>query len=206
MSSVHLNAHKNEIPHCFSVPAALGQVAAGTSDHYPESSASPSCADHAVSASNHISQQPSGGEGEESEKGGEEMARDSTEDGETDAAVTEFCCGESESTAETQEKESEEEETRLFQSDGLMDEGVGPDGSHPLTSRVPTLSVIDRLTELHGSEVLSIGSALAAQVAARSHTFTQLQECTYGDSDEEEAKEEGETEVTSQPEGTQAAN
>lgn len=182
---------------CFRVPAALGHVATETSDHSPESSASPDTDLAASSASNHISQQPSGVEGEELEEGGEETARDSTKDRETDATVTEFCCGDSESTAETQGKRAEEEGTRLFQSDGLMDEEAGPDGSHPSTPRVPTLSVIDRLTEMHGSEVLSIGSALAAQVAARSHTFTHLQECTYGDSDEEE--------VTSQPEEMETA-
>ncbi|KAB5542156.1 hypothetical protein PHYPO_G00088210 [Pangasianodon hypophthalmus] len=190
----------------FSDKASVGKVATETSDHYPESSASPGCTDLAASASNHISQQPSGGEGEELEEGGEETERDSTEDREADAAVTEFCCGDSESAAETQDKRGEAEGTRLFQSDGLMDEEAGPDGSHPLTPRVPTLSVIDRLTELHGSEVLSIGSALAAQVAARSHTFTHLQECTYGDSDEEEEEEEeGEKEVTSQPDEMEAA-
>lgn len=188
------------------VPAALAQGATETSAYYPESSASPGCTDLAASASNHIPQQPLGGEGEELEEGEGETVRGCTEDGETDESVTEFCCGDSESAAETQEKGGKEEVTQLYQSDGLMDEEVGPDGSHPFTPRVPTLSVIDRLTELHGSEVLSIGSALAAQVAARSHTFTHLQECTYGDSDEEdnekgeEMEEEGEKEVTSVPE------
>lgn len=174
----------------FSDKAMLGQVLTEDSDHHPESPDGPG------SSSNHITQQPSEGEGAELEEGGGETVRDSTEDRQTDATVTEFCCGDSEITAEIQGKRGEEEEARLFQSDGLMDEEADPDGSHPLTSRVPTLSVIDRLTELHGTEVLSIGSALAAQVAARSHTFTHLQECTYGDSDEErgEIEEEGEKE------------
>ncbi|XP_053544177.1 vezatin isoform X3 [Ictalurus punctatus] len=190
----------------FSDKAALAQVPTETSDHYPESSAGAGCTDLAASTSNHVSQQLSGGEGEEFEEGGRETARDRTQDGETDTAVTEFCCGDSESVAETQGPRGEEEGTRLFQSDGLIDEEAGPDGSHPLAPKVPTLSVIDRLTELHGSEALSIGSALAAQVAARSHTFTHLQECTYGDSDEEEEEEgEKEVEVTSQPEGMQTA-
>ncbi|KAK3517856.1 hypothetical protein QTP70_021007 [Hemibagrus guttatus] len=190
----------------FSDKAALGQVAMETSDHHPESSVGPGCTDLAASASNHISQQSSGGEGEELKEEGGEAVRDSMEDRETDVAVTEFCCGDSESVAETQDKTCEEEGTRLFQSDGLMNEEVDPDGLHPLTPRVPTLSVIDRLTELHGSEVLSIGSALAAQVAARSHTFTHLQECTYGDSEEEEQKkEEGEKEGTSQLDGMETA-
>lgn len=103
--------------------------------------------------------------------------------------VTEFSCGESEVTDATIVICGAEitEEAQLFQSDGLIE-----DGTHPLlTARIPTLSVIDRLTELHGSEALSFSSALAAQVAARSHTFTHMQECTYGDSGDEE-------EVTSQ--------
>ncbi|XP_060758935.1 vezatin [Neoarius graeffei] len=172
----------------FSDKAALGPVATETSDHFPESSANPGTELAASCASNHISQQPSGGEGEELEEGGGDTATDGTEDRQTDATVTEFCCGDSESAAETQDQRVEEEGTRLFQSDGLIDEEAGPDGSHPVSPRVPALSVMDRLTEMHGSEVLSIGSALAAQVAARSHTFTHLQECTYGDSDEEEVR------------------
>ncbi|TSK13133.1 Vezatin [Bagarius yarrelli] len=170
----------------------LGQVLTETSDLYPESSAAPVDTALPASSSNHFTQQPS--EGLKLEEVGRERVRNSTADRQSDA--TEFCCGDSESAAEMRGTTTEEEETRLFQSDGLMDEEADPDGSHLLTSRVPTLSAIDRLTELHGSEVLSIGSALAAQVAARSHTFTHLQECTYGDSDEErgEMEEEGERE------------
>lgn len=127
---------------------------------------------------NHVSQQ-----GEENEcepqteiLSGAERERDS---------VTEFCCGDSDVTGAAKETRDETaEETQLFQSDGLIDEGH--DGTHPLTPRVPTLSVIDRLTELHGSEAISFSSALAAQVASRSHTFTHMQECTYEDSEEEE--------------------
>ncbi|XP_046729847.1 vezatin isoform X1 [Silurus meridionalis] len=185
----------------FSDKAALGQVAPESSADYPESSANPGCIDLAESESNHIYQEPSGGDGEELEEGGGEMAIGRTEDREPVAAVTEFCCGDSESAADARDTRGKDEETRLFQSDGLLDEEAGPDG----TPRVPTLSVIERLTELHGSEVLSIGSALAAQVAARSHTFTHLQECTYGDSDEDEGDEEEEGEVASQPEGTETA-
>ncbi|KAF4114516.1 hypothetical protein G5714_004739 [Onychostoma macrolepis] len=88
--------------------------------------------------------------------------------------------GEENESKETRDETAEE--TQLFQSDGLIDEG------HPLTPRVPTLSVIDRLTELHGSEAISFSSALAAQVAARSHTFAHMQECTYEDSEEEEKR------------------
>ncbi|KAA0721151.1 Vezatin [Triplophysa tibetana] len=104
--------------------------------------------------------------------------------------VTEFSCGESEGLTDANNVicgAETTEETQLFQSDGLIEEGTLP----LLAARVPTLSVIDRLTELHGSEALSFSSALAAQVAARSHTFTHMQECTFGDSEDEE-------EVTSQ--------
>lgn len=129
---------------------------------------------------NHFSQQ---GEENGSEQQTEIL---SGPDGEKDS-VTEFCCGDSDVTGAAKDTTEETaEETQLFQSDGLID-----DGTHPLTPRVPTLSVIDRLTELHGSEAISFSSALAAQVAARSQTFTHMQESTYGDSDEEE-------EVTSQ--------
>lgn len=126
---------------------------------------------------NHVSQQ---GEDECEQQteilSGAERERDS---------VTEFCCGDVEVTGAAKETRDETaEETRLFQSDGLIDEGH--DGTHPLTPRVPTLSVIDRLTEMHGSEAISFNSALAAQVAARSHAFTHMQECTYEDSEEEE--------------------
>lgn len=100
-------------------------------------------------------------------------------------AVTEFTCGDSDSTAAAKDAiEETPQETQLFQSDGLID--AGHDGIHPLSARVPTVSVMDRLTEMHGTEAISFSSALAAQVAARSHTFTNMQECTYEDSDEEE--------------------
>lgn len=132
---------------------------------------------------NHFSQQ---GEENESEQQTEVL---SGADREKDS-VTEFCCGDSDVTGAAKDASEETaEETQLFQSDGLIEDEH--DGTHPLTPRVPTLSVIDRLTELHGSEAISFSSSLAAQVAARSHTFTHMQESTYGDSDEEE-------EVTSQ--------
>ncbi|KAL1276008.1 hypothetical protein QQF64_035631, partial [Cirrhinus molitorella] len=127
---------------------------------------------------NHVSQQEEESESEHQTEilSGVERENDS---------VTEFCCGDSDVTGAAKDTTEETaEETQLFQSDGLIDDRH--DGTHPLTPRVPTLSVIDRLTELHGSEAISFSSALAAQVAARSHTFTHMQECTYGDSEEEE--------------------
>uniref|UniRef100_A0A8C8D430 Vezatin n=1 Tax=Oncorhynchus tshawytscha TaxID=74940 RepID=A0A8C8D430_ONCTS len=55
--------------------------------------------------------------------------------------------------------------------------------------RIPAITVMDRLTELHGSAALSFNSALAAQVAARSHTFANMEEQTFGDSGEEDEGE-----------------
>ncbi|XP_017552439.1 vezatin isoform X1 [Pygocentrus nattereri] len=193
----------------FSDQAALAQAATETSEHpiIPETSVVPDCLELTIAAGNHVSQQPLGGEGEEEREEGQ-TEKDSTEDREKDTETTEFCCGTADITGDTGTEDegggrSVTEGTQLFQSDGLIDEeGARQDGTHPLSPRVPTLSVIDRLTELHGSEVLSLGSALAAQVAARSHTFTHLQECTYGDSEEGEEEEEMSQleDVTSQPE------
>ncbi|KAI4874657.1 hypothetical protein NFI96_031154 [Prochilodus magdalenae] len=192
----------------FNDQAALAQVELETSEHpiIPETLVVPDCVELTAAAANHVSQQSPGGGKEERSKE-EQTEKDSTDDKEEDTAVTEFCCGTADVTGESGIEDEgggqgAAEETQLFQSDGLIDDdGAGLDGTHPLSPRVPTLSVIDRLTELHGSEVLSLGSALAAQVAARSHTFTQLEECTYGDSEEEEQEETSQLkEVASQPE------
>uniref|UniRef100_A0A8C2GGV2 Vezatin n=1 Tax=Cyprinus carpio TaxID=7962 RepID=A0A8C2GGV2_CYPCA len=162
----------------FSDQAALAPFAKDTSKTDTNSLEPHISAESMPTVENHVSQQ---GEEDECEPqtetlSGAERERDS---------VTEFCCGDSDVTGAAKDTRDETaEETQLFQSDGLIDEGH--DGTHPLTPRVPTLSVIDRLTELHGSEAISFSSALAAQVAARSHTFTHMQECTYEDSEEEE--------------------
>ncbi|XP_007235029.3 vezatin isoform X2 [Astyanax mexicanus] len=188
----------------FSDQAALAQVTeAPERPTILELPAVLDCGQLTTVTGNHVSQQPLGGGGEEGQEDGE-TEKDCTEDREKDVR-TEFCCGTAEVTEKAEDKGGGQDETepvQLFQSDGLIDE-EGLDGTHPLTPKVPTLSVISRLTELHGSEALSFGSALAAQVAARSHTFTQLQECTYGDSEEEEEEEEEDDgaegeEVTSQ--------
>ncbi|XP_076860819.1 vezatin isoform X2 [Brachyhypopomus gauderio] len=170
----------------FSDQAALTQAAMESAEPstIPESSVTEGCAETTTTADNHIWQEPPEEKEEEDVSEEEQKENDATEDGEEEKPVTEFCCGD----PETQDQgggRAVPEGTRFYQSDGLIDEDE-QNGTHPLTPRVPTLSVIDRLTELHGSEALSFGSALAAQVAARSHTFTHLQECTYGDSEEEE--------------------
>ncbi|XP_050964523.1 vezatin [Labeo rohita] len=168
----------------FNEQAALAPFAKDASQTDTNSLESHISSESMTTTDNHVSQQ---GEENESEQQTETL---SEAEGEKDS-VTEFCCGNSDVTGAAKDTTEETaEETQLFQSDGLIDDGH--DGTHPLTPRVPTLSVIDRLTELHGSEAISFSSALAAQVAARSHTFTHMQECTYGDSEEE-------AEVTSPP-------
>uniref|UniRef100_A0A3Q3WKF5 Vezatin n=1 Tax=Mola mola TaxID=94237 RepID=A0A3Q3WKF5_MOLML len=81
--------------------------------------------------------------------------------------------------------------SELHQYDGVPEEGEGQNGLDCfLSPKVPALSVMDRLTEIHGSEALSFGSALAAQVAARSHSLITMAEQTFGDDEEEDDEEE----------------
>lgn len=80
--------------------------------------------------------------------------------------------------------------SELHQYDGVLEAGEGcggPDGL--LNPKVPAVSVMDRLTEIHGSEVLGFNSALAAQAAARSHSLVNMEEQTFGDDEEEEAED-----------------
>uniref|UniRef100_A0A8C7NQ74 Vezatin n=1 Tax=Oncorhynchus mykiss TaxID=8022 RepID=A0A8C7NQ74_ONCMY len=104
-------------------------------------------------------------------------------------ALTEFCCGEAEEKGEEGEG-SVPGRAQLYQYDGLPDQGAGLNGPDLLLQpRIPAITVMDRLTELHGSAALSFNSALAAQVAARSHTFANMEEQTFGDSGEEDEGE-----------------
>ncbi|XP_056878243.1 vezatin isoform X3 [Takifugu flavidus] len=81
--------------------------------------------------------------------------------------------------------------SELHQYDGVLEEGEGYNGLDCfLDPKVPAVSVMDRLTEIHGSEVLSFNSVLAAQVAARSHSLINMEEQTFGDDEEEEEEEE----------------
>lgn len=80
--------------------------------------------------------------------------------------------------------------SELHQYDGVLEEGEGYNGLDCfLSPKVPAVSVMDRLTEIHGSEVLSFNSALAAQVAARSHSLINMEEQTFGDDAEEEGED-----------------
>ncbi|KAI3366650.1 hypothetical protein L3Q82_009333 [Scortum barcoo] len=135
---------------------------------------------------NHLSECPAGNEGEGKE--GKARPDPSTE------PVTEFSCG-------REEKEGELGGTsvctrggggasELHQYDGVLEEGEGQNGLDCfLLPKVPAVSVMDRLTEIHGSEALSFSSALAAQVAAHSHSLINMEEQTFGDDEEEEEEE-----------------
>ncbi|XP_061108167.1 vezatin isoform X2 [Conger conger] len=133
-------------------------------------------------------------------------------------APTEFSCGTSETRQEmppAPAPDGTKVETLHYQYDGSVGAEPGAEGNGadwPFVAKVPAVSVMDRLTELHGSATLSFSSALAAQVAARSHGFANMEEQTFGDEEEEEgeADEEGgegsEEEVTSQPRTSRQAD
>ncbi|XP_057710794.1 vezatin [Corythoichthys intestinalis] len=73
--------------------------------------------------------------------------------------------------------------SELHQYDGEEEE-EGRDGS--LEAKVPTFSIMDRLTEIHGSPSLGFSSAVAMQVAARSHSLPKMKEQTFGDDEDDE--------------------
>ncbi|XP_035281903.1 vezatin isoform X2 [Anguilla anguilla] len=121
-------------------------------------------------------------------------------------AQTEFSCGSSETGRETARAPAPDgkAETLHYQYDGSAgaEPGAERNGADwPFVARVPAVTVMDRLTELHGSATLSFSSALAAQVAARSHAFANMEEQTFGDEEEEEEEEEGEREEGQEEDG-----
>ncbi|XP_042367262.1 vezatin isoform X2 [Plectropomus leopardus] len=139
---------------------------------------------------NHLSERPAGNAAEEAEgKDGRVTPDPSAE------PVTEFSCG-------SEEKDGDHGGTsvctrggggasELHQYDGVLEEGEGQNGLDCfLKPKVPAVSVMDRLTEIHGSEALSFSSAIAAQVAARSHSLIAMEEQTFGDDEEEDDEEE----------------
>ncbi|XP_010769642.1 vezatin-like [Notothenia coriiceps] len=141
---------------------------------------------------NHFSECSAGSEGEEREEG--EVGRVGPDP--SAEPLTEFSCG--------PEKEGDlggasvctrggGGASELHQYDGLLEGGEGHNGLDCfLETKVPAVSVMDRLTELHGSEALSFSSALAAQVAARSQTLIAMKEQTFGDDDDEDEEEDEE--------------
>ncbi|XP_044042811.1 vezatin isoform X3 [Siniperca chuatsi] len=138
---------------------------------------------------NHLSECSAGNEGEEGE-GRDDRVRPepSTE------PVMEFSCG-----LETKEGDLGGTSvctrggggaSELHQYDGVLEEAESQNGLDCfLMPKVPAVSVMDRLTEIHGSEALSFSSALAAQVAARSHSLINMEEQTFGDDEEGDEEE-----------------
>ncbi|XP_078021197.1 vezatin isoform X1 [Epinephelus lanceolatus] len=155
-------------------PATLGSVESGDEE------------------GNHFSECSAGNEGEEGEGRDGRVRPDPSAE-----PVTEFSCG-------SEVKEGDLVGTsvctrggggasELHQYDGVLEEGEGQNGLDCFVKpKVPAVSVMDRLTELHGSEALSFSSALAAQVAARSHSLIAMEEQTFGDDEEDDDEEENE--------------
>ncbi|XP_008279083.1 vezatin isoform X2 [Stegastes partitus] len=138
---------------------------------------------------NHLLERSAGNEEEEVKEGKDGRVRP---DPSTDP-VTEFSCGleggEVGGTSVCNRGGGGASE--LHQYDGDVEEGEGQNGLDCfLKPKVPAVSVMDRLTEIHGSEALSFSSALAAQVAARSHSLINMEEQTFGDEEEDEEEEE----------------
>lgn len=75
-------------------------------------------------------------------------------------------------------------------------DGVTVEGSEEsslisfIKDKIPSVSLMDRLTEIHGTETLSFSSALATQVASRSRSLITMEEQIFGDDDEEGENEE----------------
>ncbi|XP_024142080.1 vezatin isoform X3 [Oryzias melastigma] len=135
---------------------------------------------------NHVSQ-PSAGNGEER---GEGRAGRGTPDPSADP-TTEFSCGveHEDPGATTVSSRGGGGASELHQYDGV--EGEGQDALECfLRPKILAVTVMDRLTEMHGSETVSFSSAIAAQVAARSQSLMSMEEQTFGDDEEEEQEEE----------------
>uniref|UniRef100_A0A3Q0S0Z5 Vezatin n=1 Tax=Amphilophus citrinellus TaxID=61819 RepID=A0A3Q0S0Z5_AMPCI len=141
----------------------------------------------AIDGGNHLSELSAGNE----EEGKDDRVRP---DPATDP-VMEFSCGveQSEVGGTSVCSRGGGGASELHQYDGVLEEGEGQNGLDCfLKPKVPAVSVMDRLTEIHGSEALSFSSALAAQVAARSHSLINMEEQTFGDDEEEEEEDDDE--------------
>ncbi|KAM6896354.1 vezatin isoform 1-T1 [Lycodopsis pacificus] len=136
----------------------------------------------------HFSECSAGNEGAEGEGGDGRVGLDPSAE-----PMTEFSCGLEDLAGTSVCARGGGGASELHLYDGvLQEEGEGQNGLDCcLKPKAPAVSVMDRLTEIHGSEALSFSSALAAQVAARSHSLITMEEQTFGD-DEEEEEEDGE--------------
>uniref|UniRef100_A0A3P9HFS7 Vezatin n=1 Tax=Oryzias latipes TaxID=8090 RepID=A0A3P9HFS7_ORYLA len=133
------------------------------------------------------SQRPAGNEEEEGEGKAGRVTPDPSA-----VAVTEFSCGvEREDPGATSVCSSGGGggASELHQYDGVEGEDQNALECF-LRPKIPAVSVMDRLTEMHGSETVSFSSAIAAQVAARSQSLMSMEEQTFGDDDDEEEVEE----------------
>ncbi|XP_054862565.1 vezatin isoform X2 [Amphiprion ocellaris] len=134
---------------------------------------------------NHLSERPAGNKGEEVEGRDGRVRPDPS----ADPAVTEFSCGleGGEVGGASVCSRGGGGASELHQYDGDVEEGDGQNGVDCfLKPKVTAVSVMDRLTEIHGSEALSFSSSVAAQVAARSHSLINMEEQTFGDDGEDE--------------------
>ncbi|XP_034382572.1 LOW QUALITY PROTEIN: vezatin [Cyclopterus lumpus] len=135
---------------------------------------------------NHFSECSAGNEGEEGEGRDGGAGLDPS---------TEFSCGSEDLGGASVCARGGGGASELHQYDGAPQEGDG-EGQNGLDCclkpKAPAVSVMDRLTEIHGSETLSFSSALAAQVAARSQSLIAMEEQTFGDADEDDEDEEEE--------------
>ncbi|KAM3587982.1 uncharacterized protein V6R79_018214 [Siganus canaliculatus] len=138
-----------------------------------------------------LSERPAGSDGEDGEGRDGRVRPDPSAE-----PLTEFSCGSEASEGELGGASvcarGGGGASELHQYDGELEEGgEGHNGLDCfLKPRVPAVTVMDRLTELHGPEALSFSSALAAQVAARSHSLLNMEEQTFGDDEEDEEEEE----------------
>lgn len=139
---------------------------------------------------NQLSERPAGNEAQEENGSDSRVKPDlSTE------ATTEFSCGSEPNDGELHGasvcRRGGGGASELHQYDGVPEEREGQNGLDCfLNPKVPAVSVMDRLTEIHGSEALSFSSALAAQVAARSQSIIHMEEQMFGDDEEEDEEED----------------
>ncbi|XP_005747299.1 vezatin isoform X2 [Pundamilia nyererei] len=141
----------------------------------------------AIDRGNNLSERSAGNEEKEQEGRHDRVRPNPSTD-----PVTEFSCGveQSEMGGTSVCSRGGGGASELHQYDGVLEEGEGQNGLDCfLKPKVSAVSVMDRLTEIHGSEALSFSSALAAQVAARSHSLISMEEQTFGDDDDKEEKE-----------------
>lgn len=176
----------------FHTAAVTPSVRAESSDPATDAPTSLGSVETADEDGNHLSERSAGNEGEEGERKDGRVRPDPSAD-----PVTEFSCGleEGELGGTSVCSRGGGGGSELHQYDGVVEEGESQNGLDCfLKPKVTAVTVMDRLTEIHGSEALSFSSVLAAQVAARSHSLVNMKEQTFGDDDDDDNEEEYEEE------------